>query len=214
MSDITSIDGTPATVAQSTDGPPLILVFLASGLFIGAVLSIVVLRRVYPSMSFMNPTRRVIPIERPLVEKPRLWDMCAGLELRHDGVGDSQKKNRGDIGGRWQTILPLSARFLPRASDYASGPALPHRSRRLLFERRSPAVRAEKLPAGRVPDDLQIGKLQIAVLIAMPSSHGTRWHCAEKRPCSGSLFVDEAREYCIGVAEISAAARPDDAHGG
>ncbi|KAH9836245.1 uncharacterized protein C8Q71DRAFT_72829 [Rhodofomes roseus] len=199
-----------SSVLHSSNGPPLILVFLASGLLVGAVLSILVLRHIYPSrFGSRTDAVRVRKPPRPLGERPKLWDVyvCDGA--------------RGaDV--QWESLLPLAAAFLPdplnEQVDVLPSPSLPaHRPhpwswvewlhRRLRHRpRESTADDLEQtLPLeGERPAP---ERLQIAVTIAMPSRSSPvrgSWTYLEKEKEGETSLSDleEDRDLCIGLVEV------------
>ncbi|PCH35114.1 hypothetical protein WOLCODRAFT_155785 [Wolfiporia cocos MD-104 SS10] len=218
MSDIpqTSYSGS-SSVIHSSDGPPLILVFLASGLFVGAVLSVLALRRIYPTINF---TSRRLHAPEPAQEKerPKLWDVYIDPDSLPPPDGE-----KGGGGGwsvdKWADILPLAVRYLPPPSWPPAPPPVvlppqPSRPRFSYFQRAdrphsaapaSIAVAMTENPHTPSPP----GKLQIAVTIAMPSRERSCF-TKEKAGPSMSPFPGETVEYCIGLTELPAVSAPEE----
>lgn len=89
---ISPITGDPSVLSTSK-GPPLILVFLASGLLVGAVLTILLLRHVYPNrFASRTPPVRARKPNRPPGERPKLWDVYCYSDAESGG-------------GRWASVL-------------------------------------------------------------------------------------------------------------
>ena len=105
---VSPIAGDPS-VLHTSKGPPLILVFLASGLLVGAVLTILLLRHVYPNR-FASRTPPVRPRKRngALGERPRLWDVYC--------YSDAESGS-----GRWTSLL-VRYRRLTRDGPVAHSP--------------------------------------------------------------------------------------------
>jgi len=225
------IDGSGSLI-HSSAGPPLILVFLGTGLFVGAVISILVLRRIYPSMRFVNPARSRLAVTEPVLnQKPLLWDVYVG---RPDSSCSSSIWSRrgGDMGSArtydWPEMMPLSARFLPSPqtlinrvspSTSTTQPTLSAQTSSLLnglchtlfgsrtaspSDRKNIQLLSEHLA---VEDQPPLGRLQVAVLISMPyPSHGrsnSHERCMEKASFPEQVLMeDQSWEYCVGLAEV------------
>lgn len=224
------IDGSGSLI-HSSAGPPLILVFLGTGLFVGAVISILVLRRIYPSMRFVNPARSRLAVTEPVLnQKPLLWDVYVG---RPDSSCSSNTwSRRGSAMGSarpdgWPEMMPLSGRFLPSPqtlinrvspSTAATQPTPSAQTSSLLNglchtlfgsrtasrDRKNIELSSEHLAVGDQPP---LGRLQVAVLISMPyPSHGrssSHERCMEKASFPEQVLMEgQSWEYCVGLAEV------------
>ncbi|KZT70046.1 hypothetical protein DAEQUDRAFT_726044 [Daedalea quercina L-15889] len=202
-----SITGDPS-VLHSSNAPPLILVFLASGLLVGAVLSILVLRHMYPNRFAGRTTPlRQRKMRQPIGERPTLWDVYGCNE----GIADT----------RWRSMQPLAAAFLADPEDSAveqtppSSSPLTHRPHPwpwvdwlLQTFRRDRQQSAhddpEQTSAGK-EEPPSLGRLQIAVIIAMPSRQSSArgsWACPEKQGETSTCDLEEERDLCIGLVEL------------
>ncbi|CCM00642.1 uncharacterized protein FIBRA_02679 [Fibroporia radiculosa] len=200
-------------VLNSANGPPLILVFVASGLLVGVVLSILVLKRIYPTMNFTTRTPRRRREVR-LGEKPRIWDVHVSPYSRSVGT-------EGLGPGGWHALMPLAASFVTEQTDVkppppeqpiAPVPALsPFRRQchHLLHLYRTPRVpREELLPTSAVEPPPLPSRLQVAVVVALPSPCIARPYslCSEDSGASSSCSSprpDSLQEYCLGITEVA-----------
>ncbi|EPT02127.1 hypothetical protein FOMPIDRAFT_1048140 [Fomitopsis schrenkii] len=205
---ISPITGDPSVLSTSK-GPPLILVFLASGLLVGAVLTILLLRHVYPNrFASRTPPVRARKPNRPPGERPKLWDVYCYSDAESGG-------------GRWASVLPLAAAFPPEPEEPVTEPApatpayRPHPwpwvdglLRTFRHRRHAPAhADVEQASAATDGDRPSMAPLQIAVIVAMPSRQSAlrgSWSCPEKAP---SPEPEEETELCIGFAEVPDVAR-------
>ncbi|KAJ3477961.1 hypothetical protein NLI96_g10099 [Meripilus lineatus] len=108
-----------SSIFSTTGGPPLILVFLAAALLIGALLALLVLRRLYPQRGGLFVMRaepgRTGKVKR-FGEKPLLWDVY--LDDHHHGDERVMKEKLG-----WQYVVPISARFISTEPPTPEGSA-------------------------------------------------------------------------------------------
>ncbi|KAI0728459.1 hypothetical protein C8Q72DRAFT_369981 [Fomitopsis betulina] len=198
---ISPITGDPS-VLRTSKGPPLILVFLASGLLVGAVLTILLLRHVYPNrFASQTPPVRARKQTRPFGERPKLWDVYCYSDAESGG-------------GRWALVLPLAAAFPPEPEGLVTEPAPATSSYRphpwpwvdgLLrtFSQRRCASAHTDLEASAATDDRSsMAPLQIAVIIAMPSRQPAlrgSWSCPGEKPAPEP---EDEKDLCIGFAEV------------
>lgn len=228
----TASGSTSESILHTGEGPPLILVFLASGLFVGAVLSILALRRLYPSLRFVQPAPRPQPPEGFFRQKPQIWD----TSLRPPNIGVSagcraSSRDRWHAPpGKWQDMMPLAAQFLP--PSYLSGESTLAQEltthpdatspvgapsdcpRRLLFARLLDYGRPREITEGSQPAlsdpetaEPQRGQLQVAIVISMPSPSTLQSSCMEKTRSSysedGVLTAQGPPwDYSIGMATV------------
>lgn len=188
--------GTPANIFSTTGGPPLILVFLAAGLLIGALVALLVLRRVYPQGGRRGVVARVATNRRRrrrIGEKPVLWDFYLQED---DEEGLSEKGFT-----KWTQVLPISAKFIPnetsRHNASPTSPRLPSSRPSFVqkYFRRSDlsTSKTQEPPFSDSSEQLIDGKLEVAVTIAMP----------RPPPLPSSSTHGEAElDYCLGLVHV------------
>ncbi|KAJ6495450.1 hypothetical protein C8R45DRAFT_987388 [Mycena sanguinolenta] len=180
--------GSDGTGFSLTASPPLIIAFLAVGLFAISMVVFFGWRRMTA-----GHTPWVVPADNALIrEKPKLWDVWSP----HDQPMNAPR-------WEWCNIQPLAAAVwdhTPRPTPPNNAPP-PHHSlaaaalahlRRRYRRRASPN---NPVIDAKLKCDESLVRLQIAVTIAMP--------CPDiVRDCSRTEPDDEPLEYCIGVHEM------------
>ena len=103
--------GGPGGIFSTSGGPPLILVFLAAGLLVGALAALIILRRFYPDRRLRGRLAQIArddernrqKRQKELGEKPVLWDVYAAS----DTLDDDLEQLSGNLKPRrrWDRIL-------------------------------------------------------------------------------------------------------------
>ncbi|KAF8893219.1 hypothetical protein CPB84DRAFT_1783459 [Gymnopilus junonius] len=217
----TSNSGSTSSPFSAAGSPPLILAFLAVGLFSAAMIIVFGWRRI-------QFARALIPGGLPFVEdensstrmplvRPKLWDLWNGGEVTWTQVAGN-KKGGHDARLQWTNIMPLSANAVPSTAvpesiasmRSSSDPPRPS-PRRDLLDRQPPALRLwRRLRQGghykqSVSPSTPQPRLQVEVAILMPSprypvyvSGKDNEYCEEKRK-----EREDITEYSIGVYECT-----------
>ncbi|KAK7685592.1 hypothetical protein QCA50_011459 [Cerrena zonata] len=191
--------GTSSNIFSTSGGPPLILVFLAAGLLVGALAALIILRKFYPDRRLRGRLAQIAREDerrqkkrQELGEKPVLWDVYVASDTL-----DPEQLSEKSI-NRWDRMLPITGKFIADGKyDEESLPSpLPPPSSRPAFLKRfmnkvRPSNQQETLPL----DDLKRsvdGSLQIAVAVVMP------------HPPSLPLSSDGEPEldYCLGLVDL------------
>lgn len=205
--------GTSSTnnIFATTGGPPLILVFLAAGLLVGALLALLILRRLYPQRGrpLVQPRNGRRRGENNFGEKPLIYDVYLDyLAINHHqaegewGYTDEEKL--------WKDVQPISAKFITEETPSNSpsdpstpSPPIPSLSQpyslmgRHLFLSRSnnnPShIPLEPTSSINTTNSMHSqGTLQVAVAIAMPRPPMT--------PTPDPPILEF--EYCLGLSEV------------
>jgi len=203
--------------SRGTTSPPVILAFLAIGMFAAAMLALFGCRRVNLERRWMVNQRRggvvgLTPGDGQ--ERPRLWDLGSAPGVIGGGRGwkdimpvaahrivEVPAKDRGGRGSVWggaDGVGVLRTRTLVRALEHWRE-SLPRPFFKHVVEITSPEVVEE-------------GRLQVAVPIAMPCPHRPRLTCIrestdgsdEKTADSSHPWEDErGLVYAIGLLDVS-----------
>lgn len=98
--------GSSGSIFSTSGGPPLILVFLAAGLLVGALVALIILRRFYPDRRLRGRLAQIAEEDerrrkkrRELGEKPVLWDVYVASDAL-----DPEQLSEKSI-NRWEQIL-------------------------------------------------------------------------------------------------------------
>ncbi|KAF9460034.1 hypothetical protein BDZ94DRAFT_1311893 [Collybia nuda] len=190
-----SPSGTPTTQGTSTlfspgASPPLILAFLAIGLFTISMAAVFGWRRIQLGRGVLPPLYGGDEIEfgerarRGHGEKPKLWDLWT--DMRVPG-------RERDIS--WDTIMPVAVMDIP-------DPPMTHVPRPSSAHNGSARYRLWSLRPVRVESDVKAEpvppsytRLQVAVAIAMPSPHSHEYHMDNEHQPVEKAQVD----YMIGL---------------
>ncbi|RDB28001.1 hypothetical protein Hypma_002195 [Hypsizygus marmoreus] len=185
--------------------PPLILAFLAIGLFAVSMIAIFAWRRIQYA--------RGVGVQEPwafegdrwsvdLSDTPKLWDMWTDRTMRQT------QRHNADNDASWENITPVAVMAISEkdyvaASDAEAVPRItsfPMQYRRWTPRPRPTALRpTEKADDTQpLPDSNDARRLQVAVAIAMPSQ--TRRSPPRNRESgAGSDDGDDRLEYCLGL---------------
>ncbi|KAF9647664.1 hypothetical protein BDM02DRAFT_3129627 [Thelephora ganbajun] len=85
--------------------PPLVFAFIAVGFIVFGLVIAVIYKKCRPLPDSLEPhyQRSSVPVRRPSVQKPKLWDVWTAPSQR---VPDEQRTNNVND---WDTLVPLSA---------------------------------------------------------------------------------------------------------
>ncbi|PPQ96851.1 hypothetical protein CVT26_006020 [Gymnopilus dilepis] len=180
-----SNSGPPNSPFSAAGSPPLILAFLAIGLFSAAMVIVFGWRRIQYARGLI-PQGLTFDEEgmspKASLVRPKLWDLWNEEEITWAQVSGKEKARR-DSELQWANIMPLSANAVPSSpvhesmASIVSSTELPTLARRRdLLDRQPPALRMwrrlrqrqktrEKSTTSSIPSP----RLQVEVAILMPS---------------------------------------------
>ncbi|KAG7448760.1 uncharacterized protein BT62DRAFT_1074300 [Guyanagaster necrorhizus] len=182
--------------------PPLILAFLAIGLFAAAMIAVFGWRRIQFS-STADPRADVDERLRHLGQRPKLWDLW------------TRKRETSSDAQAWEAIMPISAAI----SDSDTKPQADHRHSKggnvsflpLLRSRPDHGDSSSLKDVG----DSESADVQVAVAVAMPSPPSTKRLSVAPSTTSGKepeKIVDETvlLEYSLGLCSTRIPWRRDE----
>jgi len=161
----TAMSTNPPPAFSLGASPPLILAFLAIGLFSLSMVVLVAWKRVRMSRGWRPPEPGVISPKSPLGERPKLWDFWSDKTVGHREMEEN-----------WDSILPLAVTTFDNATPIKQSNDTPPQSDNPLLMARSHLQQIYRYRYKRDADTKDTisakaeigGRLQIAVAIAMP----------------------------------------------
>jgi len=203
-------DPTSQNVFSPSSSPPLILAFLAIGLFSTAMIFIF-WRRIQVNrswrMSAAHANRSYFELPIVGADIPKLWDLSNAGIFSHDR--DEKGGAGSEVDVRWLKLMPLSLSKKVLHSAASNGSIQPrqhplndflHTISNPLSRRRASLPRHNNDDGNKANDDATQVTMQVAITIALPSPQYPI-HIRNRKGEGKNTDRENMTDYCIGMYE-------------